>query len=57
MRWRSRPSAPPSSLVALGCGLVWSASRSITGSLVPALVAHLIWDIAVLLWRPLDSIR
>ena len=42
--------------VALLCGLVWGALRAATASLVPTLVAHLVWDVLVLLWLPLDSI-
>lgn len=38
---------------AFGCGLTWGALRAVTGSLVPAIVAHLVWDAAVLLIRPL----
>lgn len=40
-------------LAALGCGLVWGALRFATGSLVPTLVAHLLWDGLVLFWLPL----
>jgi membrane protease YdiL (CAAX protease family) len=36
------------------CGLVWGALRAATASLVPTLVAHLLWDALVLLWVPLD---
>lgn len=39
---------------ALGCGLVWGALRTSTGSLVPTLVAHLLWNGLVLLWFPVD---
>lgn len=42
-------------LVALACGLTWGTLRAVTGSLVPTLVAHLLWDGLVLLWLPLDS--
>lgn len=42
-------------LAALACGLCWSALRAATGSLVPPLVAHLVWDSVVLLWLPLIS--
>jgi membrane protease YdiL (CAAX protease family) len=42
-------------LVALACGLCWGALRAATGSLVPALIAHLVWDALVLLWLPLVS--
>lgn len=42
-------------LVALLCGLFWGALRAATSSLVPTLVAHLVWDLLVLLWLPLDS--
>jgi membrane protease YdiL (CAAX protease family) len=41
--------------VALMCGLFWGALRATTSSLVPTLVAHLVWDVLVLLWLPLDS--
>ena len=40
-------------LVALACGLYWSALTAWTGSLVPALIAHLLWDLTVLAWAPL----
>lgn len=36
------------------CGLAWGALRATTASLVPTLVAHLLWDVLVLLWLPLD---
>ena len=39
--------------VALLCGIAWGALRAISKSLVPALVAHLVWDALVLLWLPL----
>jgi uncharacterized protein YbjT (DUF2867 family)/membrane protease YdiL (CAAX protease family) len=42
-------------LVALLAGLCWGALRGATGSLVPTLVAHLVWDALVLIWLPLDS--
>jgi hypothetical protein len=29
--------------------------RAKTASLVPTLVAHLVWDVLVLLWLPLDT--
>ena len=41
--------------VAFFCGLAWGALRARTGSLVPALVAHLVLDVLVLLWLPLDA--
>ncbi len=37
------------------CGLAWGALRATTASLVPALVAHLLWDLLVLVWLPLDT--
>jgi uncharacterized protein len=40
---------------ALLCGIAWGALRVASGSLVPPLVAHLVWDVAVLIWRPLES--
>lgn len=42
-------------LAALLCGLAWGALRSATASLVPTVVAHLLWNVFVLLWRPLDG--
>jgi membrane protease YdiL (CAAX protease family) len=41
-------------VVALSCGMAWGALRSGSASLVPSLLAHLVWDILVLLWLPLD---
>lgn len=41
--------------VAFFCGLAWGALRATTASLVPTLVAHLLWDVLVLLWLPLDT--
>lgn len=35
--------------VAFACGLYWSALRSVSGSLIPALIAHLMWDLALIL--------
>jgi uncharacterized protein len=42
-------------LVAFACGLVWGALRAMTQSLIPPLVAHLLWDLLVLLLMPLDA--
>jgi len=39
-------------VVALACGAAWGALRALTGSLVPSLVAHLVWDAVVLLAVP-----
>ncbi len=41
--------------VAFFCGLAWGIMRAMTASLVPTLVAHLLWDVLVLLWLPLDT--
>ena len=41
-------------VVALACGMAWGALRSASASLVPSLLAHLVWDLLVLLWLPLD---
>lgn len=41
--------------VAFGCGVVWGALRGVSGSLVPSLVAHVVWDVVVLLGLPLDA--
>lgn len=42
-------------LVALACGLCWGTLRAATGSLVPTLLAHMVWDAVVMLWLPLIS--
>jgi membrane protease YdiL (CAAX protease family) len=39
---------------ALLCGIAWSTLRAVSGSLVPSLLAHLVWDVLVFLWLPLD---
>lgn len=39
-------------MVALCCGLYWGALRAITKSLVPSVVSHILWDLAVLVWVP-----
>ncbi|HXI13664.1 MAG TPA: CPBP family intramembrane glutamic endopeptidase [Thermoanaerobaculia bacterium] len=36
--------------VALVCGLFWSALRSASGSLLPSFIAHLAWDIVLILF-------
>jgi membrane protease YdiL (CAAX protease family) len=41
-------------LVALVCGTAWGALRAATSSLVPSFLAHVVWDVLVLLWLPLD---
>ena len=41
-------------VVAFLCGLAWGALRVASRSLIPPLVAHLVWDVLVLLWLPLD---
>ena len=40
---------------ALLCGMVWGTLRAATASLVPSLLAHLVWDILVFLVLPLDG--
>jgi membrane protease YdiL (CAAX protease family) len=40
-------------VVAFGCGLMWSGLRAYTGELVAPLTAHLVWDVCVLIVRPL----
>ena len=39
-------------LAALGAGTFWSAIVLKTGSAVPALLSHLLFDLAVLFWLP-----
>jgi hypothetical protein len=39
--------------VALLCGMAWGTLRAASGSLVPSLLAHAVWDILVFLWFPL----
>ena len=45
--------SPLLALTALACGLVWAALRMVTGSLIPPLVAHALWDVVVLVAFPL----
>jgi membrane protease YdiL (CAAX protease family) len=40
-------------VVAVACGLYWSALRFATGSLIPSLICHLLWDLLVFVLRPL----
>jgi membrane protease YdiL (CAAX protease family) len=42
-------------VVALCCGIAWGTLRVASASLVPTLVAHVVWDVLVLFWLPLDS--
>lgn len=46
--------APSGSLllvsVAFVCGLYWSGLRAISGSLIPSLCAHLVWDLALIVF-------
>jgi membrane protease YdiL (CAAX protease family) len=35
------------------CGLIWGGLRTGTRSLAPPIVAHLVWDLGVLVWWPL----
>ena len=41
--------------VALLCGMAWGTLRAASASLVPSLLAHVVWDILVFLWLPLDG--
>jgi membrane protease YdiL (CAAX protease family) len=48
------PAAPPLlALVALACGCYWGLLRAASGSLVPGLIAHFLWDVAVMVLFPL----
>lgn len=40
--------SPLLTIVAVLCGVYWSLLRHRTGSLLPSLIAHLIWDAAIL---------
>jgi membrane protease YdiL (CAAX protease family) len=40
-------------LIAFACGLVWSALRAATASLIAPVLAHLLWDHVVLFLAPL----
>jgi len=41
-------------VIALVCGLFWNLQRVWTAGLVAPLLTHLIWDLAVLVWWPLE---
>ncbi|MGZ4778338.1 MAG: CPBP family glutamic-type intramembrane protease, partial [Thermoanaerobaculia bacterium] len=43
--------------VAFVCGLYWSALRAISGSIVPSLCAHVAWDIALIVFPLVLTIR
>lgn len=45
--------SPLLAVVALCCGLYWGALAAWTRSLVPSLIAHLLWDLSVLVFWPL----
>ena len=45
--------SPALLLTAFACGSIWGALRARTGSLVSGLVAHILWDVVILLWLPL----
>ncbi|MGV3721260.1 MAG: CPBP family intramembrane glutamic endopeptidase, partial [Actinomycetota bacterium] len=48
------PAATPLlALVALCCGFYWGALRTATGSLAVPLIAHLVWDLCVMVLFPL----
>ena len=48
------PVGPPMLVgLALACGLYWSLLRAWTGSLLPGLLSHLVWDFLVFVLRPL----
>lgn len=46
--------APVLVAAAFGCGIAWGTLRAVTQSLVPTLIAHILWDLLVLLWWPLQ---
>lgn len=41
-------------LIALLCGLYWGFLRLVSGSLVPSMIAHALWDLAILVVWPLS---
>lgn len=41
-------------VVAFACGVTWGTLRLTSASLVTPLLAHLLWDLLVLVWMPLD---
>lgn len=48
--------SPVLMFAALACGLCWGTLRAATNSLVPSVVAHLVWDLVVLFVRPISSL-
>ncbi|MCC2668106.1 MAG: protease [Armatimonadetes bacterium] len=46
--------SPLLAVIALACGVYWGLLRAYTGSLIPVLVAHLLWDLAVMVLFPLS---
>lgn len=47
--------APTLAFVAMACGLAWGLLRAWAGNLVPPLVAHLVWNVVVLVAFPLEG--
>ena len=45
--------SPLLTFIALACGLYWGGLREASRSLLPSLIAHLLWDIALLVLWPL----
>lgn len=41
-------------LLAIGCGLVWTLQRAISGNLVVPTLTHFVWDLMVMVLFPLD---
>lgn len=40
-------------LLSFGCGVFWAALRLKSGSLWPSMVAHVLWDLTILVFHPL----
>lgn len=47
------PAHPLLPALALICGLYWGAWRTVSGSLITPLIAHLMWDLSVFVLAPL----
>jgi uncharacterized protein len=47
--------SPVLAMLAVACGLVWTAQRVLGGSLVAPLLTHVLWDLAVFVWWPLSN--
>jgi membrane protease YdiL (CAAX protease family) len=42
--------------IALGCGAIWTSQRALSGSTIPSLVTHLVWNVGIFLLVPVQTV-